>query len=76
MQNIFINNWLEMIKIFCAHLQIDRIVIISIYFKLSFNVATKIVLHVAIISKNIVQNLKILKSYVALVNIKFCTMIL
>ena len=51
-----------MFKIFCTYLQIDSIVIIVIiviYFKLSYNVATKIVLHVAIITKIIVQNLKI-----------------
>ena len=54
-------NRLEMFKIFCAYLQIDKIVIIviiSIYFKLSYNVATKNVLHVAIITKSNVQNLK------------------
>ena len=43
-----------MFKIFCAYLQIDRIVfilIISIYFKLSYNEA--------VITKSIVQNLKV-----------------
>ena len=76
MQKYLVIKWLEMFKIFCAHLQIDRIVIIRIYFQLSYSVATNIVLHIAIISKDIVQNLKVLKSYVALVNIKLCTIIL
>ena len=57
-----------MFKIFCAYLQIDKIVIVCICFELSYNVAIKFVLLVVKKHKKHCAELKHLKNYVALVN--------